>query len=537
MTRLNKTILSAIGLLTVSLIACNKDLNETLHSDVSAQTYNYTDAYSAMGVVYIKMRDFPSHTNYLMMQETSSDEIVQPANASGWDDGGIYKQMHLHTWTSLNPQVGNLWNSLYGGVINANRLIDQLRSDKIPPPSGVSKASLIAEMRVARAFYYWLIFDNYGDAPLDTSITTELQASTPRKDIYSFLVSEITDALPDLSEENNQLMYGRFNKWAAKVLLANVYLNAEVYSGEAKWAECLAQCEDIIASGKYSLEPDFRDIFKPENQNCVETIFAIPFDENKGSGNFIEMYSWHAALKAKVNMLATPWGSGSAMAVSQHIDTYDPEDERLKDTWLMGPQYALDGTPLLGSYDQAGQPLVFTKNLPNGMYTGEAEGYRMNKFEVKTGSQWTLDNDFPFFRYAEVLLMKAECLLRTGNGAEAAQIVSALRARYFKQDPAKATVTAADLQQNSKYQYGYVENYAITDPGNTDPITFGRMLDELAWEFPWEGHRRRDMIRFGIYTKKSWLSHKPNGDYRIVFPIPQTTINSNPNLQQNANYK
>ncbi|MBN9380214.1 MAG: RagB/SusD family nutrient uptake outer membrane protein [Chitinophagaceae bacterium] len=531
-------ILAGLLITGIGLSACNKDLNEKLYSDVYAGSYKYTDAYSATGVVYINLRDLLSHTNYLMMQETSSDELVQPANASGWDDGGIYKQIHFHTWTSLTPQVGNLWNSLYAGVLNANRVISLLRADKIPLPSGVSKASLIGEMRSARAFYYWLICDNYGDAPLDTSVSTELPPATPRKDIYNFIVKEITEVLPDLSEDNNPLMYGRFNKWGAKALLANVYLNAKVYAGEDKWTDALTQCNDIISSGKYAPEANFRDIFKPDNEKSVETIFAIPFDQNKGNGNFIEMYSWHAALKAKVNMLATPWGSGSAMAVSQHIDTYDPDDERLKDNWLMGPQFALDGvTPLVGSYDQAGKPLVFTKDLPNGSYTGEAEGYRMNKFQVQVGAMANLNNDFPFFRYADVLLMKAECLLRTNDPDQAAQIVSQLRARYFKTMPAKAAVTGAQLLQNSKYKYGYVENYVITDPGNTEQVQYGGMLDELGWEFPWEGHRRRDMIRFGIYTKKSWLSHKPNGDYRTVFPIPQTTINSNPNLTQNPNYK
>jgi len=529
--------IAALLLIVIGAASCNKDLNETLYSDVSASTYHYTDAYAATGVVYINLRDLLSHTNYLMMQETSSDEIVQPANASGWDDGGIYKQMHFHTWTSLTPQVGNLWNSLYAGVINSNRVISQLQADKIPLPTGVTKAALAGEMRAARALYYWLICDNYGDAPLDTSMSTELKPTTPRKDIYNFIVSELTEVIPSLSEDNSTLMYGRFNKWAAKALLANVYLNAQVYSGDVKWTDCLAQCNDIIASGKYSPEANFRDIFKPDNEHSVETVFAIPFDQNKGVGNFIEMYSWHAALKNRRNMLATPWGSGSAMAVSQHIDTYDTADERLADNWLSGPQYALDGvTPLLGSYDQAGKPLVFTKDLPNGSYTGEAEGYRMNKFEVQVGAMWTLNNDFPLFRYADVLLMKAECLLRTGDADQAAQIVSQLRTRYFKQSPAKATVTGTDLQQDTKYKYGYIENYVMVDPGNTDPVQYGRMLDELGWEFPWEGHRRRDMIRYGIYTKKSWLSHKPNGDYRIVFPIPQTTINSNPNLKQNPNY-
>lgn len=133
--------------------------------------------------------------------------------------------------------------------------------------------------------------------------------------------------------------------------------------------------------------------------------------------------------------------------------------------------------------------------------------------------------------------MKAECLLRTGKSGDAAQIVTQVRMHDFGNDAAKATVTGADLKQNSKYNYGYVENYKITDPGNTEPVQYGRMLDELGYEFAWEAHRRRDMIRFGVFTKKSWLSHKPNGDYRIVFPIPQPTINANPKLLQNPDYQ
>ena len=79
---------------------------------------------------------------------------------------------------------------------------------------------------------------------------------------------------------------------------------------------------------------------------------------------------------------------------------------------------------------------------------------------------------------------------------------------------------------------------------NTTPLqtkgtrtSSGRMYDELGWEFAWEMHRRRDAIRFGVYTKKSWLSHKPQGDYRSVFPIPEKVLTSNPNLEQNPHYK
>lgn len=525
-------------LLAIAASACDNDLEEKIYSEVTEESYNYSNAYQAMSIGYATMRNLISHTHYYMAQESTTDAIVMPANASGWDDGGIYKRMHLHTWNSENPQINNMWNTYYSGVINANRLIEQLTNGKITIPNDATKEALISEMRTVRAFFYWMLCDNFGDVPLITDRSDALPEKTGRKDIYLFIVKELTESIPNLSEEKNTLMYGRFNKWAAKTLLANVYLNAGVYAGEARWNECLAQCSDIIASGKYKLEASLSAPFVTENQNSQEIVFAIPFEENLAGGFSAHMFSWHASLKNKVNMLATPWGAGSAKGIPQFVDTYDPDDKRLNATWMTGPQFAADGTtPLKGSYDQAGKNVVLTNSLPDGLYTGEAEGYRMNKFEVKVGAMGSLGNDFPLFRYSQVLMMKAECLLRTGKAADAAAVVSEVRGRAFTGKPAKATVTAADLQKGSSYQYGYVENYKTVDPGNTAAIQYGRMLDELGWEFAWEGYRRRDMIRFGVYTTKSWLSHKPNGDFRAVFPIPQIAINSNPMLKQNPDYK
>ncbi len=224
------------------------------------------------------------------------------------------------------------------------------------------------------------------------------------------------------------------------------------------------------------------------------------------------------------------------MGVTQFIDTYNEKDSRLADTWLMGQQLAADGTPLYGTYDKMGEPLIYTKDIPSGNYTSELEGYRMNKFEVAENSYSSSNTDIPVFRYAEIMMMKAECLLRTGKSG-AGTLVTQVRQRAFKDNPELATVTDSQLAGNTCYQYGYVEDYKNVDRGNTDPIQFGRMYDdELGWEFAWEMHRRRDAIRFGIYTTKSWLSHKPEGDYRSVFPIPETVLTSNPNLEQNPNY-
>lgn len=526
-----KQYILALAIAPVMLGACNNDLDEIVYSDVTEQNYTYGSATAAMGIVYANMRNLFGHTNFYMVQETTSDELVMPANPSGWDDGGVFKRLHLHTWNSENPQLLNMWNALYRGVTNSNRVISQLESGKVPTPAGVTKESLVAEMRAARAFFYWLICDNFGNAPLVTTTTTDLPDKATRKQVYDFIVAELTEAMPHLSEETGKPMHGRFNKWAAKALLANIYLNAQVYTGEAKWGDCLRECNDIIATNQYSLEANYRNVFTTQNENSKEIVFAVPFDESRGGGFFVDMFSWHAALRDKRAMQVTPWGSGSAMGISQFINTYDPDDKRLADTWLMGPQFAIDGvTPLKGSYDKAGQNLVFTKDLPDGLFTGESEGYRQNKFEIKVGARFDLSNDFPFFRYAQVLMMKAECMMRSGDADGAALIVSDVRRRNFS-DPAKATVTGASLLANTRYQYGYVENYVMVDAGNTDAVQYGGFMDELGWEFAWEAQRRRDNIRFGVFTKKSWLSHKPQGNDRTVFMIPQSAVNSNPKLQ------
>lgn len=531
-------IIVASAALSGSFSGCSNDLTENVYSYVTQQSYNYTveDFHQVVANSYRYLRSFPSHGGFFCAQEVTADAIVMPPNASGWDDGGVYRRMHYHTWNSEQDHVRDIWNVFYQGVLISNNIIDQVEKDIVPAPSSAEKEHALAEVRAMRAYYYWMICDNFGDAPLVFEVSDALPAKSTRKEIYDFVVKELTEAIPKLSEEQGGKFYGRMNKWAAKTLLANVYLNAEIYTGEAKWNECIAQCDDVIKSGKYELSSNYKDAFRATGmETSREIIFAIPFDRDYGSGNSLHMHSWHGELKKKFQTEATPWGSGSSMGVTQFIDTYNEKDTRLQDTWLMGPQYAADGKQIVGSYDMKGEPFVYVKDIPSASYTKEMEGYRMNKYEVLPGSTNNSTTDIPLFRYAEVLMMKAECLLRT-NQAGAGALVSEVRRRAFKENPELAVVTDDQLKANSSYQYGYVENYKIVDKGNQDPIQFGRMLDELGWEFAWEFHRRRDLIRYGVYTKKSWLSHKPQGDYRSVFPIPERTLTSNPNLVQNPAY-
>jgi hypothetical protein len=524
-----------------AVYSCSNNLDEKVFSSITQQSYNYTsqDFYPVVGSVYPSMREWVNGVqSFLITQEVTADAIVMTPNASGWDDGGIYRTMHYQTWNSEQTHVRSQWNWIYRGALLANNVIVQIESDQVPAPSPADKALGLAEARAARAFYYWLICDNFGDAPLVTSPeSTELPAKTPRAEIFDFLVKELTEVIPSLSEEQGGNMYGRFNKWAAKALLANVYLNAEVYTGQARWNECIAQCDDIINSGRCGLSGNFKDPFRAQGvENSKEVLFTVVYDRMLAGGNTIHMWSWHTTARATFLTEAAPWGDGAARGVSQFVDTYDPDDSRLADSWLMGPQFAADGvTPLMCEYDLRGQPLVYSKDLPDANYAHEGEGYRMNKFEVEAGSTINSTTDIPVFRYAQVLMMKAECLLRLGQPGAGA-LVSQVRERAFRSNPSKAAVTDEQLSGNTCYNYGFVEDYAIVDPGDRSPVRFGRMYDELGWEFAWELFRRRDAIRFGVFTTKSWLSHRPQGDYRAVFPLPEIAITSNPNLEQHPGY-
>jgi len=535
-----KLLLPAVAFaLLLGVLGCADDLQEQPFSSITEESLNIEsgDYQSAIGPVYSNMRDLMGFYNYFV-QEITTDEMVQPANASGWDDGGIYARMHQHEWNAEQPHIGSLWGTLYQGVIHSNRILGQIEKGVIKLPEGVSKEAARSEIRTARAFYYWLLMDNFGSVPLVTKPSGEtegLPSKTPRSEIYNFVVSELQSAIPNLGESAGPEMYGRFNKWAAKALLAAVYLNAEVYTGSAQWQKVIAQTNDVINSGRYALEGDYSAPFSAQNQDSDEIVFSIPYDEVNGSGFFLFQISHHASVKAKYQTQVTPWGAGSAKAVPQFGSMYAPEDKRQEKTWVSGVQTKPNGDTLTGQYDNIGEPLDYSRKMEDGIYTSEDAGWRIGKFEIEKGAQSTLNNDFPFFRYARVLMMKAEALLRTGSPGQAADIVTRVRERAFG-DPNDAQVSASDLKKDSRYDYGYWEDFEIVDEGNTDPIQYGWFLDELGREFAAEMYRRRDVIRFGAYTKKSWLSHRPNGDYRTVFPIPQGVVQSNPNLKQNSNY-
>lgn len=523
-------------------VSCTKLKDDPYTTIVSAQL-KVTDQSSAalLGAAYSNWRFVLLDWDGLWRaQELSGDQLVIPGRPNGWVDGGVYSRIHDHKWSADEGIVVNTWGRTYAGVTNCNRLIYQIESGLIP--LGETKEATIAELKALRASYYYILCDIYGNVPIVTQFDLPegfLPEQSTRKQVYDFIIKELTEAIPLLNDKSDGSTYGKFNKWAAYTLLAKMYLNAGVYSGTAEWAKCIEACNAVINSNVgFRLEPDQKNVFLTNNETSKEIIFALPLDEkytNNWNAFDLHMQSLSPENQATYNLLSAPWGGMAA--IPQFISTYDADDLRFRKNWIKGQQYSSDGTPLLGTMGATkDEPLIYINEIPSIEFGESVHGLRLGKFEIKLGATVQLSNDFPVFRYADVLMMKAEALLRTGSADAAALLVTQIRERAFPNNPAKSVVTGAQLQMGSSYNYGRRDKFSNTVEGGAD-IMYGRFLDELAWEFDQEGRRRQDMIRFGVFTTKSWFSHDADNDSnKNLFPIPRIELAKNPNLKPNEEF-
>jgi starch-binding outer membrane protein, SusD/RagB family len=532
----------------VSVISCTK-LEDKSYEEILTEGFKPTDEDVAriVGSAYGSWREILLFWDgFWRAQENCADEVITPPRPNGWVDGGKFRRMHRHTWTPDDEIVLSPWQRTYSGIADCNRIIYQIESSFLPLEEDVKKTT-IAELKVLRASYYYVLIDLYGNVPIVTDFDVEegyLPEQNTQQEVYDFITSEIEDNLQYLSREHGGVYYARFNQWAARTLLAKMYLNAEVYTGIPQWEKCIEQCDSIMANtdAGYGLEPNQKDVFVTENQNSIEIMFGIAIDDDYTTewNTFdLHMQTLQPANQATYELTQTPWGGMAA--IPQFINTFDPDDSRFTDNFITGQQYSSKGDSLMCTLgDSAGKPLTFINEvLPIHLVSQEVHGFRFGKFEYALGSSNIINNDYPLFRYADVLMMKAECLLRTGYADDAAELVTTVRERAFQSAPEKAVVTGDELENDgSIYEYGLRDegNEGVTNEGGTE-ITYGRMLDELGWEFNQEGRRRQDMRRFGIFTSKSFLSHPAqHDDHTALYPIPRTILESNPNLTQNPGY-
>ena len=421
----------------------------------------------------------------------SSDEQVIPHRTTGdWELD--FARLYKHDWLPTDSFINNTWRWLYKSIFNANLAVKQLEDSHAEP-------SKIAEAKVLRAFFYYLLIDDYGNVPFytDNNITVDKIPQESRKVVYDFIVKELTENVETLSATKGGNYYGRFNKWAGYTLLAKVYLNAEVYTGTPEWQKCLAAC-DKVSEGGFSLHSAAANASSPMGNKYYElfgdvlpddeTILAMFATANVVSRNIFTVRSLNGP-DAKTLFGYSGWNG--TIVPKDFFLKYDDKDIRKKQF-----RYGDQGGGVNYTIDVA--------SLDNPGAAPQA-GVRNTKFFPVTPSDGGgASNDFPIYRYADILLMKAECNVRLGNPVLAKPFVDQIRQR------AGLGILAANP-------------------------TLDNIYNERGFELNWEGHRRQDMIRF----KKFLLANEfrgVSGDFRTLFPIPTAALDANKELKQNPGY-
>lgn len=559
---MKKSLFLIKGILIVLIVAgfnqsCT-NLDEELYGEVTPENFfsSEEEYVSALGAAYTAFGNYAS-ADIHHLQETTTDEMAVPTRGQDWDDGGEWRRLHLHSWTYENQYLRGAWDFAFGGVSTANRLIFQFNS--LVEDGQVEQATadaFIAELEAVRGFFYWQLIDVFGNVPLVLDFATaEASPSTaPRAQVYAAIISDLETAVPKLSDAVDGTTYGRMNYYAGQALLAKLYLNAGVYTGTENWGAVVTACDEIINSGNYSLESNYFANFNVDNSGSNEFIFAIPYDQVFFQGFNIVVRSLHYGSQQTYNLTAQPWNGFCTL--EEFYNSYEDTDLRKGDVgtvdapsgkrgnFLAGYQFTSGGVLVMDDgakeIDPDGQPLNFGSFFHDppqpqinelGPQALRQAGVRIGKWEIGIGSlPDAMSNDFSVFRYADVLLMKAEALFRmNGSGdAEALALVNQVRARAGVAD-----LTSLDG----------VASFDLDDDNQVIPG--GELFNEIGREMFAESHRRRALIRWGFWTDmEKWVLPFNNvgdkidvGDHTLIFPVHRDKLDANPNLDQNPGYQ
>jgi starch-binding outer membrane protein, SusD/RagB family len=476
------------------VVASCTNLEETVYDQIPAADFGKTaDQVAAqLGPAYANLRDYSWN---IYNTEVTTDVITVPTRGSDWYDGGEWLAFGQHTMGPTHGPTGGIWSWGFGGIGRVNSLFPIVKGNVVAE----------SELRAVRAYYYYLMVDIFGNVPIITESSTD-NSTKARAEVTKFIESELKASMANLSDNAGGAYYGRANKWMANMILAKIYLNWNVFTGEAaKTSECIAACDAVINSGKYAFSGDFFDNFKVANETSTENIFVIPYDKNKGQGMNLQMRTLHYANKGTYNLADTPWNGFCSMA--EFYNTFKDGDAR-KNMWLVGQQYAADGSKLK---DSQGADLAFDPVITKDFMTAadpeyQRAGARFKKYEIqKNNPSVHQDNDMVIFRLSDAHMMRAEANFRAGKAADGLVDVNKIRAR------------------------------AGAPAWSTSDMTLDNLLEERGREFATEAMRRQDLIRFGKFESATKFVKGKDLKYRL-YPIPQSQIDANPKLKQNPGY-
>ncbi len=509
------------------LNSCIGDLDQYPHEDETSSTiYTNTENYKAvLGKIYAAMvttgqekggdPDLSSNSGqdyircFFNLQECGTDEV-----ASTWLSGDNVSGLTYLSWDANDPWVSDMYYRIYYNIALCNEFLRNATDEKLAEFSEQDQTEIRhyrAEARFMRALFYYHAMDLFRNIPFITENDPTVGYLPPRytsAQIFSYIESELNAITNDMLSKGD-CPYGRASQGAAYTLLAKLYLNAEVYIETSKYTECIAACQQAIAQG-YSLEDDYSKLFNADNdkRTANEIIFTLPVDATH----------------------TVSWGSSTYIvcgAVSNTSDKQIPENYGVKSGWGM---FRVRGEiPALFSGTDDKRYMFFTDGQTQylDVIDNQSNGYFVEKWTNLTDAGATasdtadggVNTDYPLFRLADIYLMMAEAVVRGGTGSDKGTVlgyINKLQERAYGNDS---------------------HNKAEAD------LTLDFILKERARELYWEGYRRTDLIRFGMFTTDKYLWQWKGGEkggvavnskYNI-YPIPATELTANPNLY-NENY-
>jgi len=446
-------------------------------------------AYTDLGV-------FTNQDNVYSLYSHTSDEMIPPTRGVDWGDNGVWRTLHAHTWDASHGYVLAAWNALNGSAFKCNQIL----------ASTPITATEEAEAKFLRALFTWHVMDLWGQVPVrgvNEGVDVDPRVLT-RSEAFAFIVEDLEAALPNLPVGGPSATNTTATQAAANALLARLYLNKGVYTASnpegpytfdaADMTKVVEHADAVTAAG-YDLEDEYFTNFSTDATKEIILTSAEGTSENR----------YFMTLHYDQN----PSGWNGFTTLADFYDKFDANDSRIGNYptpdgtefsgigrgFLIGQQYNDDGVAMTDSRSQL--PLEFTRDVPlSGAATGK--GIRVVKYHPANKGQYIL------LRYADVVLMKAEAIMRGGSSSSTAlDVVNGLRAKR-----------GADAL------------------GSLDEAA---MLDERGRELYWEGIRRVDQIRFGTFTT-TWAEKENTESFRVLFPIPTLALGSNPNLEQNTGY-
>lgn len=517
MKNFNKKLVAVLAAGLLCLSSCTDDLNTEPKVELSLENLLAKDPNAIQGILSKMYGTFalsgssgpgssdisgpdPGETAFLRsilnLQDFTADGMK-----NRWGDDGLDQLTTTSDWDANNKFFRYLYDRAYYTIPQTTNIILALENVSVP-----NEEQIVSELRFIRALSYYYLIDCFGKGVIVNESnygSTDPLPEASRTEMFNFVESELLAIEPLMPPANE---YGRANKATVRMLLAKLYLNSEVYTSVARYDKALQYTSLVIDEGGYTLAPDFRMNFMNDNDSSPEIIFPLIADavlsQSYGNTTYI------------VN------GSTSTETMSdipQNYGTTDPwTGHRATKAW-----YGLYGD-LNTTTDIRGQ-LFYTNGHSYEMedYKLWNNGYPSTKFRntnfsgPSTATSFS-GTDFPLFRLADAYLMYAECVLRGGGGSPSTAL------GYVNQIRIRAN--AGTIAQNQ--------------------LTLDFILDERARELNLEGHRRSDLIRFGKFTGSSylwpWKGNSLNGvgipSTYNVFPIPQSALQSNPNLTQNPGY-